>query len=177
LFGGQGRRDGRWKRVGADDLARKIVAASGRAEAEGVFGFRGCSSFNRLEGDWGEAPGSRQGEESHANRGLTDAGICADKEDASERRRRRAGVQGSGRRGREGGQGLGCGLGNSGGGGVHEVVDLVGSDREWRHEDHHGTERAQDDPVASNDAADTCPNGLFRGVGAGARVSELDTNH
>ncbi len=75
------------------------------------------------------------------------------------------------------GQGLGGGFSYGGGGRVHEVVDLVGSDREGWHEDHHGAERAQDDPVAANDATDTGTDGLLGGVGLGAGASEINADH
>ncbi len=153
----------------------KIAAASGGAEAEGVFGVGGGSSFHGLEGDWGEPACSCQGKQADSNRGLADAGICSDKEDAAEGCR--AGLRRLGERSGVGGRGLGCGLDNSRGGGVYQAVDLVKRDREWRHENHHGAERAQDDPVTSDDSADTRSDGLLSGVGLGVRAPELDANH
>ena len=83
MFCGEGRGYGQEKRVRADDLEREIVAARGRAETECVLGVGSGSCFHGLEGDRGEAPGSRQGEQAHPDRGLAHAGICADKEEAA----------------------------------------------------------------------------------------------
>jgi len=60
LFRGQGRGNRRGERPRADDLAREIVAARGRAETESVLGVGIGSGFHRFEGYWGETSRSRQ---------------------------------------------------------------------------------------------------------------------
>ncbi len=61
LFGCQSRGNRRGECVGADDFARKSIAASGGAKTEGVLGVGGGTSLDGLEGDWGETSGSREG--------------------------------------------------------------------------------------------------------------------
>jgi len=146
--------------VGADDFARKSIAASGGAKTEGVLGVGGGTSLDGLEGT-GARPRARARasrptptvvlptavsvpmRKCRGERRWLRLPVAAWKEGqgvwARTRRWLRRWLRGWRRRG----------------------VDLVGRDGEWGHENHHGAEGAQDDPVASDDSTDTRADGFL----------------